>query len=499
MLFNSWQFVFVFLPIVLAVFFALGHCDRREAALAWLVLASLAFYAYGAAAQVLLIVGSVIFNYAVGVLIRRQLVTGSDRAARRLMIVGVSANLALLAFFKYYNFFMDSLNSVLRSDFGFVHLVLPLAISFFTLTQIAYLVDVRNGRAQEPSFLHYALFVTYFPHLIAGPILHHSEILPQFRRPRPFRFDAEEFSIGSSIFLLGLFKKISLADPIARYADPVFHAAAAGAAPSFYPAWLGTICFGLQIYFDFSAYSDMAIGLARMMSIKFPLNFNSPYQAASIIEFWRRWHMTLSRFLRDYVYIPLGGNRRGTMCRHVNILATMLIGGLWHGAAWTFVVWGGLHGAYLVVNHVWRDMRGDASLIGHRAGRMIGGAVTFIAVTVAWVFFRAESFDAARRIIEGMLGLHGTALPAQVVSLLPPLRYIATPAGSVEFLADGTLLGFMEMSAMLAFGLLVVFGGRNLYEMNQRQRLLLVVLTGGFVLQHLVFGEAASQFIYFRF
>jgi D-alanyl-lipoteichoic acid acyltransferase DltB (MBOAT superfamily) len=441
----------------------------------------------------------VIVHYLAGMLIRRELVAGAERAAHRLMIAGVLANLALLGFFKYYNFFMDGLNALLRSDFGFVHLVLPLAISFFTLTQIAYLVDVRHRRAQEPSFLHYALFVTYFPHLIAGPILHHSEILPQFRRQAPFRFDPNAFSVGASIFLLGLFKKVSLADPIARYADPVFLAAAGGAEPSFYAAWIGTLCFGFQIYFDFSAYSDMAIGLARMMSIDLPLNFDSPYRAASIIDFWRRWHMTLSRFLRDYVYIPLGGNRHGKARRHINILATMLIGGLWHGAAWTFVAWGGLHGIFLVSNHVWRDLRGHSRWLGWRAGKVLGIALTFVAVNFAWIFFRAENFGAARRIIEGMLGMHGAELPAQVISLFPPLRYVATPGGYIELLAHGTLLGFVEITAMLAICFVIVFGAPNLYRLSQRQRLLLVVLTAGFVLQHLLFGQAASQFIYFRF
>jgi D-alanyl-lipoteichoic acid acyltransferase DltB (MBOAT superfamily) len=499
MLFHSWQFVFVFLPVVLAGFFLIGR-TRRDLAIAWLVVGSLVFYAFGMAAHLVLIAGSVAFNFAAGAAIRARRRDGAWDAARHITIAAVAANLLLLGFFKYANFFVDNVNEIGGAGFGAIDLILPLAISFFTLQQIAYLVDVYKGLAEETSFLHYCLFVTFFPQLIAGPIVHHSEMLPQFRRATPFRFHAGDFSEGLTIFLLGLFKKAIIADSLAVYADPVFAATAEGAEPGFYAAWTGTLAFGFQIYFDFSGYSDMAIGLARMMSIRLPVNFAAPYLASNIIEFWRRWHITLSRFLRDYLYVPLGGNRHGAARRYVNLMATMLIGGLWHGAAWTFVLWGGLHGLYLVVNHGWRRVIGDKSL-GPAAGvaRAVSVAFTFLAVTVAWVPFRAENLATARRMYEGMVGFHGAALPAQLVDLVPALGLIATVEGYVPLLGGGTILGLTEMTLLLLLCFVVVFSGSTLHELSQRQRVGLLVLTGAFTIQKVVFGSAASEFIYFRF
>ena len=286
-------------------------------------------------------------------------------------------------------------------------MALPIGISFFTFTQIAFLVDTYRGAADRPSRLHYALFVTFFPHLVAGPILHHREIMPQFAGRRAFRADLAGIATGLSWFVAGLIKKVLLADGIASHANRVFDAAA-GAAPGTAEAWLGALSYTMQLYFDFSGYSDMAIGLALMMGITFPLNFFSPYQAGSLIEFWRRWHMTLSRFLRDYLYIPLGGNRHGAARRLLNLLVTMLLGGLWHGAAWTFVLWGGLHGAGLVANHLWRNVAGRAGL---RLPGWLGWALTFAAVVLAWVPFRAESLPVALRLWGAMLLPRAGAAP----------------------------------------------------------------------------------------
>jgi D-alanyl-lipoteichoic acid acyltransferase DltB (MBOAT superfamily) len=288
--------------------------------------------------------------------------------------------------------------------------VLPLGISFFTFTQIAFLVDASRGLVREFNFIHYVLFVTYFPHLIAGPVLHHKEMMPQFDKPQTYRLNYECLAVGLTIFSIGLSKKIMLADDMIKYVKPVFDAAAQGHAVSFKESWGAAFSYTLQLYFDFSGYSDMAIGLSRMFGVKLPLNFNSPYKSVNIIEFWRRWHMTLSRFLRDYLYIPLGGNRKGPVRRHVNLLITMLLGGLWHGAGWTFVIWGGLHGVYLVINHLWHGMR---LKLGHDLnkstlpGRLAGGFVTFIAVVFAWVFFRADNLQAGLAMTRAMLGLDG--------------------------------------------------------------------------------------------
>ena len=502
MLFHAPEFVFGFLPLTVIVFFLVAHAGSNQAAIAWLVVMSLVFYAWGTAAHLLLIAGSVVFNYVFGVAIRRQV--ASDRTAaigRHLTALGVVANLLLLGVFKYYDFFVANLNALSGTEITMQRLILPLAISFFTLQQIAYLVDVYRGRAQEPSFLHYCLFVTFFPQLIAGPIVHHSEMLPQFRREGAFRFHADDFAEGLTIFLLGLFKKAVIADAMADFADPVFAAVDGGETPSFYAAWAATLAFSFQIYFDFSAYSDMAIGLARMFSIRLPMNFESPYRAAGIIEFWRRWHMTLSRFLRDYLYIPLGGNRQGRPRRYGNLMLTMLIGGLWHGAAWTFVVWGGLHGLYLIVNHVWRYLR--VRLTGREtgdglAGRYVGTAVTFLAVSVAWVFFRAQTFDGAVRMLEGMAGIHGAPLPSQLVEAVPALSWIATSSGGVPLLAGGSLIGFIELCGLLALAGGVAFLGQNLHHMKQTHRIILLVPTVVFALQRVLVGDA-TEFIYFRF
>jgi D-alanyl-lipoteichoic acid acyltransferase DltB (MBOAT superfamily) len=412
MLFNSYQFVLLFLPLVLLVFFRIGALGRHRIAISWLVAASLFFYGWWNPAYLGLIIASMLFNYAVGAWLGSN---GTHPASRKTVLVfGIVVNLGLIAYFKYANFLVDNLNRITGLDYQLDTIVLPLAISFFTFQQITFLVDAWRGETSEYNFLHYCLFVTFFPQLIAGPIVHHKEMLPQFAKNSIYRFRHEHFSVGVTIFFIGLFKKVVLADSIAVFSTPAFDAASHGVELTFLEAWGGALAYTLQLYFDFSGYSDMAIGLARMFGIRLPLNFHSPYKATSIIEFWRRWHMTLSRFLRDYVYIPLGGSRAGKPRRYSNLLITMLIGGLWHGAGWTFIVWGGLHGLYLIVNHMWRWARqkvrwrtGNPSIWGKWLARF----VTFLAVVVAWVFFRADSFDAAEKMLLAMSGINGVVLP----------------------------------------------------------------------------------------
>ena len=307
------------------------------------------------------------------------------------------------------NFFVDNLNSISGSNIVFEQVILPLAISFFTFQQIAYLVDTYRGETREYSFLHYCLFVTFFPQLIAGPIVHHKEMLPQFAKDSLYRLRSKNLAIGFTIFAIGLFKKVMIADNISVYATPVFSAAEAGAILTFFEAWTGAIAYSLQLYFDFSGYSDMAIGLARMFGVRLPLNFSSPYKSTSIIEFWRRWHMTLSRFLRDYLYIPLGGSRAGRLRRYKNLMITMVLGGFWHGAGWTYIIWGGMHGVYLLINHGWIEFR--KSLFADKVHpiffRKIGWFLTITAIVVAWVPFRAESSEAAISMLTSMSGLNG--------------------------------------------------------------------------------------------
>ncbi len=399
MLFNSHLFLFIFLPVVLGVYLALG--SKRELAGIWLGLASLYFYGSWNFAYVPLLLLSICVNYAFGFMIGR---------GKKLLVWGLIFNLALLGYYKYAHFFVSNLDQLAGLDWQLGRIVLPLGISFFTFTQIAYLMDVSRGEVREYRFSHYLLFVTYFPHLIAGPILHHREMMPQFESGKRPSFG--DFSVGMTIFLAGLFKKVILADGIASYVAPVFDAHSAGLEPTFVDAWFGALAYTCQLYFDFSAYSDMAIGLSRLFGIKLPVNFYSPYQAVNIIEFWHRWHMTLSRFLRDYLYIPLGGNRKGKVRRHLNLMATMLLGGLWHGAGWTFVIWGGLHGLYLVINHAWISLKERLGIPSFgKAGRVLGRTLTFLCVVIGWVFFRAENIDSAFSILKGMTGLNGIVFP----------------------------------------------------------------------------------------
>lgn len=424
MKFNTYEFILVFLPIVLAVFFMLGRSGQRQAAMAWLVASSLGFYAYWNPAYLGLILVSILFNFIVGGYISRQVMWGSGRA---LMMLGVAANLALLAYYKYVNFFADSVNIVWGTSWHMEKLLLPLAISFFTFQQIAYLVDAWRGAARDYSFLHYCLFVSFFPQLIAGPIVHHKEMMPQFDDARRFSPHASDFAIGLTIFIIGLAKKALIADELALYADPVFTAADAGLGISMVEAWGGVLAYTFQIYFDFSGYSDMAIGLARLFGIHLPLNFFSPYRAGGIIEFWRRWHMTLSRFLRDYVYIALGGNRHGRPRRIANVMTTMLLGGLWHGAGWNFVIWGGLHGMYLLVNQGWRAAFPNTGRVW--TARFAAWALTFLCVTVAWVFFRAETLGGAQSLLSAMFGQGAIYLPEFMMRLLSPLARLLDMLG----------------------------------------------------------------------
>ncbi|MEO8738338.1 MAG: MBOAT family protein [Casimicrobiaceae bacterium] len=412
MLFNSFPFIFAFLPVALVGFFGLARISDRLAA-GWLTLASLLFYGWWDPRYIALLFASIGVNFALGSRIVRLRESREPHASRAWLTLAIVANLALLAYFKYTIFFLENLQAFTGHAGPLPDIVLPLGISFFTFTQIAFLVDAHRGSAREYNFMHYALFVTWFPHLIAGPILHHREMMPQFQQPATYRLDWENIAVGLTMFIIGLFKKTVIADDLAGFATPAFDAAAAGASLTLLEAWGAALAYTFQIYFDFSGYTDMALGASRMFGIVLPLNFRSPYKARSIIDFWRRWHITLSRFLRDYVYISLGGNRRSSARRYVNLLATMLIGGLWHGAAWTFVAWGALHGVYLMVNHGWRWLRRRFDVVALPGGGVLAAITTFFAVVVAWVFFRAPDFATALGILSGMTGAHGIVLPLQ--------------------------------------------------------------------------------------
>ncbi len=417
MLFNSQVFILLFLPLVWLLFDALRR--RGSGYLAWLLLASLAFYIWWEPRDLPILLGSIIGNFLLGHLLGRR----PGQPPRFLLGFAVCANLALLGWFKYRGLAAATLND-LGAGIGIPEVVLPLAISFFTFQQIAYLIDVARGLAPERSFLRYAVFVSFFPQLIAGPIVHWQEMMPAFDRVRD-RDRWNDLAVGLSVFAIGLAKKVLIADSLAPVADGVFDATARGPVPGSADAWLATLAYGLQLYFDFSAYSDMALGIARMFGIDLPVNFLSPYKARNIAEFWRRWHITLSRFLKDYLYIPLGGNRRGHLVTYRNLLITMALGGLWHGAQWTFLVWGLWHGAGLALHRLWRKAFPLRPALQTRwrmrIGDAAGVAVTFAFVTLGWVLFRSADFPTAMRMYEALAALpvaSGGWVSAQMESLL---------------------------------------------------------------------------------
>ncbi len=413
MLFNSFSFIFLFLPLVLWVFLRL-ETHHRKLALTWLVVASFFFYAWWNPGYLFLLLISITFNFSIGRILQRR------SGQRCWLITGIAGNILLLSYFKYAGFLVSSSNSVFNTSWEISTIVLPLAISFFTFQQIAWLVDVYRGIGREYNPVHYCLFVSFFPQLIAGPIVHHTEMMPQFSKEREITQKKLDLEVGLTLFCLGLLKKVVLADTAAGFANPVFEAAGRGEYLTFFEAWIGTLAYTFQIYFDFSGYSDMAIGLARMFGIHLPINFFSPYKACNIREFWQRWHITLSRFLRDYVYFALGGNRKGISRTFINIMFTMLIGGLWHGAAWTFVCWGGLHGLLLLLHRVWIKLTIPIrpTLEASSLMRLISIAITFFSVCGCWVLFRADSFPAASVVYKGMLGFNGYVLPPEAHALL---------------------------------------------------------------------------------
>ncbi len=497
MLFNSREFIFLFLPVTLLVFFLLGRVENKKIAMMWLLSASLFFYGWWDFNYLALIIFSMLFNFGVGHILSRSV---RNIRPKIILTMGVLANLAALGYYKYANFFISNVNIACSTDYRIEKIVLPLAISFFTFQQVAYLVDAYKGKTREYSFLQYCLFVVYFPQLVAGPIVHHYEIIPQFQKNVVYTFNSKNLSLGIAIFLIGLFKKIIIADGLSSYVTPVFTAAEHQVVITFFQSWSAALSYTFQLYFDFSGYSDMAIGIAKMFNIDLPLNFHSPYKSKNIIEFWRRWHMTLSRFLRDYLYIPLGGAYKGMLRKHLNLFITMLLGGLWHGANWTFVVWGCMHGSYLIINHFWQMIRTKLTFLQYSSilTSWLGTVVTFLAVVLAWVVFRADSFAGASNIVQGMLGLHGFILPEQIASIIPGMARFVSVTAADPLLGAGTTMGVVEMLGMICVScVLVWFPATN--EMTYFLRAAALMFGTYFIIQSILFSRAVSEFLYFQF
>ncbi len=479
MLFNSRLFVFGFLPVAVAGFLLAGRWRGGVAARIWLVLASLAFYAWWRPAFLPLLMGSVIVNHAVALKIR-------GTRPNLWLAVGLGFNLSLLGYFKYLGF-LAGLLGLPR-----IAVILPLGISFFTFQQVMYLVDTHRRDIPNASFLDYVCFVGFFPHLIAGPLVRPKDIIPQFQRLAPLAGFSGRLAEGAELFVLGLAKKIVLADSFAAFANPGFAAAAGGFRLTLIEAWVALLAYALQIYFDFSGYSDMAVGLARLFGIDFPRNFNSPYQASNIRDFWRRWNITLSAFLRDYVYIPLGGGRHGELRRMGNLMATMLLGGLWHGAALKFLLWGGLHGAYLVIQSVF-------ARAGWRLPQLAARALTLLAVLLAWVPFRAANFAAALAMYRALLGANGVALPELASHLLPALPAFVAVVPVLPYLGDARTLSLPLALAMLAAGWTIALALPALQNCGALRKSVAVIGSFAFTLQALLFAPAAIPFVYFQF
>lgn len=476
MLFFSYGYIFAFLPTVAVVYYLLNRWRLTDLGRAWLVAASLFFYAWWDVRYLPVLLSSILFNWAVSGAIHNRAGGGRHRAV---LILGIAANVAFLGWFKYTDFVIANVNRVAETGIEPLHLVLPLAISFFTFQQIAYLVDSYKGLVPRRQFLNYALFVSFFPQLISGPIVHHSEMMPQFASLRNKLVQWDNVSRGLFVFTVGLAKKVLVADTFAVWANRGFDLARP---LNVLEGWITSLSYTLQLYFDFSGYMDMALGAALLFNIKLPINFDSPNKAASIREFWRRWHVTLGRFLRQYVYIPLGGNRRGEARAHLNLMVTFLIGGLWHGAAWTFVLWGMLHGLALSVQRAWQ-------LTGIRIPWIVGWFITFNFVNAARVFFRADAMDDVGRVLSAMVGL-GAPLP-----LGATLAHMA-PA---EIVALGMIVG------AIVVGTAVTVLAPNSHQLARRftptvpRALALGTALGAIALYVVIDSNRVTEFIYFRF
>jgi D-alanyl-lipoteichoic acid acyltransferase DltB (MBOAT superfamily) len=489
MLFNSTEFLFAFLPVILAGFYLLGSISRTSA-IRWLILASLVFYAWWRPVNVLIIAPSIVINYIIArFLLKLNEGKGSPGFSRAVLLLGISFNVIFLGVFKYTDFVTGTINDVLGANLVLRHIILPLGISFITFQKIAFLVDVQAGKVKSFTFQDYCTFVLFFPQLIAGPIVHYREMMPQFHAVS-CRFDRENFAVGLTLLSFGLFKKVMLADKIALLVTPIYQQSATQGGTSFLMAWMAAIGFTLQIYFDFSGYTDMALGLARFFGIRLPQNFDSPLRASSVIDFWLRWHMTLTRFLTAYIYNPLqlcltrrrlakglrgfgGANPEFgafvTLLMFPTIL-TMFVSGLWHGAGYGFIVWGLLHGVYLTINHGWRVV--SARLWSDRKSynrvmKPVGWVLTFVAVTAAMVFFRATTVTSAIDIVKGLLGLNGIALPRALLDqsgqLSAALHRLGVSAAQSWSVGD-----FAKLGAWIVVLMFIALAFPNTLEMLSR-------------------------------
>ncbi|MEM8807149.1 MAG: MBOAT family protein [Cyanobacteria bacterium P01_G01_bin.38] len=498
MLFNSYPFLFIFLPLTLLAFFGLAQLRLPRLSMVALTTASFIFYAYWNPPYLLLLGFSIFINYMLGAVLSSEVYLKPFK--KGVLVTGIGFNLALIGYYKYAAFLLssllpDSIFQAINTNLAIDSIFLPLGISFFTFQQITYLADAYQGKAKAYGLLDYSLFVSFFPQLIAGPIVHHSEVIPQFENLKTFFFNHRNFALGIVTFVLGLSKKLLIADNLSPWANLVFDNASD---VQFIEAWVGALSYTLQLYFDFSGYSDMAIGLALMFNIRLPINFNSPYKATSITDFWRRWHITLSNFLRDYLYIPLGGSRQGDARRYGNLMVTMLLGGLWHGAGWTFVLWGGLHGFYLSINHFWRKWA-----VGLTLPRIVGWLLTFGAVVAGWVLFRAATFADATHLLQTMVGLNGLVVPGEAggkLAVLTKSGLTLQPWGQLAYLPELHNSKVLPIGALIGLiGVCVKLPNTQQLVAGLRPRWYWAMGLGGVSTLCLLSLNRVSEFLYFQF
>jgi len=436
-----------------------------------------------------------LFNYTIGVSLSQEK-NKIKIHKKSLLIVGVSLNLALLGYFKYTDFLIENFNFLSNENMTLLHLALPLAISFFTFQQIAYLVDSYRGETHEYDFLNYANFVTFFPQLIAGPIVHHSEMMPQFSKRQNKIKNYQNIASGLFIFSIGLFKKVVIADSFSVWATAGFDVATT---LNFFEAWLTSLSYTFQLYFDFSGYTDMAIGIALLFNIRLPINFNSPYKAVNIQYFWRRWHITLSRFLRDYIYIPLGGNKKGSYRIYANLMGTFVLGGLWHGAGWTFVFWGFLHGCALIVQKIW-------SKLDIQMPTFVAWFITFNFINIAWIFFRAKEWDDAIKVLSAMFSFE-MGLEVYISKLFNNVSPVMQQLHL--FVMDIDNLSLIRLHAIegISFGFLIILWNKNSMEMLDEFKKIKYVSWKYYIFSVIILGmslmniseQNGSEFLYFNF
>lgn len=453
MLFNSYEFIFVFLPITIAGYFFLGKITNNKLANVWLVFASLLFYSYWEISFLPILLCSILFNYTIsGIIIKYRKVKEKKSLKKYLFITGISANIALLSYYKYTDFFLTNLNRFIGTDFTLLHLILPLGISFFTITQMVYLVDCYEGVAKDHDFVNYSLFVSFFPHLLSGPILYHKAMMKQFNNDDTKKINWDNLYSGATLFIIGLAKKVLIADTFLIFSHPAFsdpvHA-------STIDVWVAALSYMLQLYFDFSGYSDMAVGAARMININIPLNFNSPYKAKNIIDFWQRWHMSLTSTITNYLYTPIFMSFKKMTFNQamISTFLAMFIAGIWHGAGWSFIVFGSMHGIGLVINHVWKHYHLPMNIL-------FGRIITLIWVLLSFVFFRANSAHEAVEMIRKMFNIHYLVLEPDffITRYIPLLQGWDVKIGTIISYPGWSI---KEVSIAIAVGFIVTFALPN--------------------------------------